>query len=82
MTIEKIKKLEEKELKKILKKYTIDKEDEEKILNSLKEGYFNYWKTAIILRVLESILKENNIQIKMKDFGERCKEEAKKYPFK
>lgn len=79
LTIKEVCDLEVKELKEILSKYDISKEDKEEIENMVKEGYFQAHQLAKGGRVLERLLEENNIKVDMKRYLQLDAEEEQKY---
>ena len=80
-TYNEICKMELKELEEILSKYDISQEDKENIKSMVTEGYFQAHNLAKGGRVLETILKENNIDIDFQHYLELEHEEGLKYIF-
>jgi CRISPR/Cas system CSM-associated protein Csm5 (group 7 of RAMP superfamily) len=79
LTLKQVCELEVEELKTILSKYDISKEDKEEIENMVQEGYFQAHQLARSGRVLERLLEENNIKADLKRYQELDKEEEQKY---
>lgn len=79
LTIKEVCELEVEELKEILSKYDISKEDKEEIEDMVQEGYFQAHQLARGGRVLERLLEENNIKVDMKRYQELDIEEQEKF---
>lgn len=79
LTIKEVCELEVEELKEILSKYDISKEDKEEIEDMIQEGYFQAHQLARGGRVLERLLEENNIKVDMKRYLQLDIEEQEKY---
>lgn len=79
LTLKQICELEVEELKAILSKYDMFEEDKEEIENMVQEGYFQAHQLARGGRVLERLLKENNIEIDMKRYLQLDIEEREKF---
>lgn len=79
LTIKELCDLEVKELKEILSKYDISKEDKEEIETMIQEGYYQAHQLAQGGRVLERLLEENNIKVDMKRYLQLDAEEEQKY---
>lgn len=81
LTYSEVCKLELEEMESILDKYNVSKEDKENLKDMVIESYFQASETARSGRVLENILKENNVEYTLKEYIAKSAEENKKYPF-